>query len=178
MRIEECFSVRSVSDRVLSGLVRLLTTDPTSQAPTPLSDWTEGRIFKGIGALNAQDEMFVPPLCFVFAAEESEKTTPGQNSSMLFGFNILIFFEEPRTFVPVDEMTIISVVDWVKGYLYSHQALMEGTAVLTQKISEFKPLSYDTITFDDDTVLGVLPISVTYYSSVKTLSRNASVGTT
>ena len=178
MRIEECFPTRSVSDRALSGLVRLLSVDPTSAAPTPLSEWTDGRIFKGVGALNAQDEMFVPPLCFVFAAEETEKTTPSQNSSMLFGFNILIFFEEPRTFVPVDEMTIMSVVDWVKGYLYAHQAIMEGTAVLTQKIESFKPLSYDTITFDDDTVLGVCPISVTYYSSVKTISRNASVGTT
>ena len=148
----------------------------------PFNDWQNGRIYKSVGSIAAQDEGIAVPVTCVHPDTESEKTTPSQNSNLEVSFGVAIFFDVNDIMIPLDEPTIMSVVDALKSYLYERprQSLVEeGTGqALAQKIKEFKDLSYDTITFDDGSTLGVCPITVTYLMSVKTVTRQPSVSTT
>ena len=171
--ISTYFTTLSLTDRIHIQLVKEL------RAYTALSNWTDGRIFRGLGSVNVQEDNFSLPACIILPNDEEEKTTPGQNSQILMGFSIVVLFEQPMQFLEAEEATILSVVAGIKGYLFGKSALIEaGGTVLTQKIDSFRTLAYDSIEFEDGMVLGICPLIVTYYSSVKTVSRNPSVGTT
>lgn len=172
--ISNHFDKKSMTDQGLSELVRLL------KSFDKFSSYTGGRIKKGVGSIDVEDEQLAVPFCFVLPADEDESTSPSKNSNIKMSYAIVIGFEIHEPVLKDDDMTILSVVDAVKGYLYSNQNLRLGGVgqVVTQAISGFKVVSYDSIQFDSGDVLGICPIIVEYRISVKTTSRDPSISLT
>lgn len=92
-------------------------------------------------------------------------------------FTIVIFFEQHQQFLDSRDNHHVGCL-CAQGMALRKVRLAGWSGTLTQKIESFKTLSYDSfLEFEDGTIVGICPVVVTYGTSAKTVSRNASVET-